>query len=77
MTEANEQRATIGKVYDRLGEMATALAVIEAKLTERNQVTLDHEGRIRSLEKRSWSFAGLAGLIGAALSQLVSAFINR
>jgi len=44
---------------------AVILARIEAKLDRALDDVRDHEGRIRSLESRSWVLAGMAAATGA------------
>jgi hypothetical protein len=67
VTEADDL-PSIGKVYDAISEVRTDVAVIKSKIGD----LPDHEQRIRSLERRSWSLAGFATIAGAALSQFVT-----
>jgi hypothetical protein len=41
------------------------LARIETKLDRMLDDVHDHEGRIRSLERAKWAFAGVAAFVGA------------
>ena len=66
------ERPSIGKVYDAINDLKVDVAVIMASLPD----IKDHESRIRAIEKRQWSFAGLATLSGAALAQIVERLIN-
>lgn len=61
------ERPSLGKVYDAISDVRTDLAVIKATLSD----IADHETRIRAIEKRQWSFAGIAAVAGAALSGIV------
>lgn len=56
---------TLREVYDIVQELKFDLAHIP-------RIADDHEKRIRSLEKLTWSLSGVATLLGAALSQLVT-----
>ena len=66
MTE-HLDRPSIGKVYDAINDVRIDVAVIKESLPD----IADHESRLRSLEKRVWSFAGLATLAGATLSAVI------
>ena len=52
------------------------LARIETKLDRVVQDKADHETRIRTLEQRSWSLAGIASIIGGSLTALVGWFLR-
>lgn len=52
--------------------MRTDVAVIKEKVND----LPDHEARIRILERRSWSLAGLATIAGAVLAQIADRFLN-
>lgn len=55
---------TLREVYDVVLALKTELASVP-------NITQDHEVRIRDLERKVWSYAGLATIFGAALSQIV------
>lgn len=65
---------TLGKVYDLLIEVRDDVnALKNAGIPDDIR---DHEARIRSLERWVWGAAGIAGLLGVILSQLVDRFLN-
>lgn len=52
------------------------LARIEVKLDIWHQTHMDHEGRIRSLERRMWLAMGAAAVGGGTLAQLLGPLIH-
>lgn len=58
-------------------EVVDRLARIEGLMTEVREDKKDHETRIRSLERRSWSFAGLAGLFGSGITTFINHLFGR
>lgn len=56
---------TLREVYDIVQELKFELAHIP-------RIADDHEKRIRNLERLIWSLSGLATLLGAGLSQLIT-----
>ena len=65
MTDEPTARITLREVYD-------AVQSLKAELSQLPKIAEDHEDRIRDLERKVWSFAGLATILGAALSQFVA-----
>ena len=65
MADEPTARITLREVYD-------AVQSLKAELTQLPKIAEDHEDRLRDLERKVWSFAGLATLLGAALAQLVT-----
>lgn len=65
MPEEPTARITLREVYD-------AVQSLKAELSQLPKIAEDHEDRIRELERRVWSFAGLATILGAGLAQLVT-----
>lgn len=57
---------TLREVYDAVIELKYELAHTPKQVD-------DHEKRIRSLERLTWSLSGVATLLGAGLSQLITA----
>jgi hypothetical protein len=57
---------TLREVYDIVQELKFELAHIP-------RIADDHEKRIRNLERLTWSLSGVATLLGAGLSQLITA----
>lgn len=68
----DHERPSLGKVYDAIAAVQTDVAVIKATLPD----IADHEARLRQIEKRQWSFAGLATIGGAALSLIVERILQ-
>lgn len=64
--EQSTTKITLREVYDAVIELKYELAHTPKQVD-------DHEKRIRSLERLTWSLSGLATLLGAALSQLINA----
>lgn len=56
---------TLREVYDIVQELKFELAHIP-------RIADDHEKRIRNLERLIWSLSGIATLLGAGLSQLIT-----
>ncbi len=56
---------TLREVYDIVQELKFELAHIP-------RIADDHEKRIRNLERLIWSLSGVATLLGAGLSQLIT-----
>jgi hypothetical protein len=56
---------TLREVYD-------VVVQLKEELNGVPRITADHEERIRDLERKVWSFSGLAAIAGAALAQLIS-----
>ena len=67
----NEQTTEI-----TLREVYNAVIELKYELAHTPKQVDDHEKRIRSLERLIWSLSGIASLLGAALSQLISALVN-
>jgi hypothetical protein len=60
---------TLREVYD-------VVVQLKEELNGVPRITADHEDRIRDLERKVWSFSGIAAIIGAALSQLITALMK-
>ena len=56
---------TLREVYD-------VVVQLKEELNGVPRITADHEERIRDLERKVWSFAGIAAVAGAGLAQLIS-----
>ena len=54
------------RIFDKLDEIGTDLAVVKSKLPTITDQALDHEKRLRSLEARLWYAVGAVGLIVVA-----------
>lgn len=56
---------TLREVYD-------AVVSLKEELNGVPTITADHETRIRDLERKVWSYSGIAAIAGAALAQIVT-----
>lgn len=56
---------TLREVYD-------VVVQLKEELNGVPRITADHEERIRDLERKVWSFSGIAAVAGAGLAQLIS-----
>ena len=56
---------TLREVYD-------VVVQLKEELNGVPKITADHEERIRDLERKVWSFSGIAAVAGAGLAQLIS-----
>lgn len=56
---------TLREVYD-------VVVGLKVELDGIPKIAADHENRIRDLERKVWSYSGLAAIVGAALAQIVS-----
>jgi hypothetical protein len=61
---------TLREVYDAVVELKQELNAVP-------RMVIDHEERIRDLERKIWGFSGLAAIIGAALAQVVAFMIRQ
>lgn len=58
-------RITVREVYD-------AVMSLRNELQHTPRMVDDHEQRLRDLEKRVWSAAGIATVLGVVISQIIS-----
>lgn len=65
-----------GRIFEKLDEIGTDLAVVKSKMPDMNAHLNDHEKRIRSLESRLWYAMGAIGLL-AFVVPLVTDWLNR
>ena len=63
----DQERPSIGKVLDAVYAIKTDVEVLKSDVRD----LIDHEHRLRALEKRTWTLAGIATLGGAALGQII------
>jgi hypothetical protein len=66
-SDVENERPSIGKVLDVVHTIRTDVEVLKSDVRD----LIDHEHRLRALEKRTWTLAGIATLGGAALGQIV------
>jgi hypothetical protein len=62
-------RVTLGAIYNQL-------LVMDKKLDPIPQQVIDHEIRIRAIEKYLWIWIGSAGAVGAGAGQIINTLIN-
>lgn len=74
MTASTE--ITLREVYDVLVEVREDVTSMKVTMSDVRGDIADHEARIRALEKRVWSIAGIATVAGAALSQVVGSLFS-
>lgn len=65
MNEDTVAVITLREVYD-------AVVGLKEELSGVPRITADHEERIRDLERKVWSFSGIAAILGALLGQIIS-----
>jgi hypothetical protein len=65
MTEPTTVRITLREIYDAVVELKSIVSNHPDKID-------DHEKRIRNLEMRVWSFAGVASFVSVIASYLIS-----
>jgi hypothetical protein len=65
MTEPTTVRITLREIYDAVVELKQIVSNHPDKIE-------DHEKRIRNLEMRVWSFAGVASFVSVIASYLIS-----
>ena len=56
---------TLREVYD-------AVVGLKVELDGIPKIAADHENRIRDLERKVWSYSGLAAIAGAVIAQVIS-----
>jgi hypothetical protein len=65
MTEPTSVKITLREIYDAVVELKQIVSNHPDKIE-------DHEKRIRNLEMRVWSFAGVASFVSVIASYLIS-----
>lgn len=60
---------TLREVYD-------AVVGLKVDLDGIPKIAADHEQRLRDLERKVWSFSGLAAIAGAALAQIITLILK-
>jgi len=63
-------------IYNLLLEVRDDVRDVKKDLTELKNDSVDHEGRIRSLEKKVWGAAGIGVAGGAALAEVMTRFFG-
>jgi hypothetical protein len=62
-------RVTLGTIYDKLLHLEAVIAPLPGHV-------LDHEVRIRAIEKYLWILIGASGVLGAGAGQLINFLLN-
>jgi len=65
------------RIVDDMSIIKTDIAVIKKDVTIQSDLVLDHEARIRELEKARWKSAWLTGLLSAVLTSSIVALVIR
>lgn len=65
------------KIVNDMAEIKTDLAVIKRDVSSHADLVIDHEARIRELEKARWKSAWLTGLLSAVITSALVALILR
>lgn len=65
------------KIVNDMAEIKTDLAVIKRDVSSHADMVIDHEARIRELEKARWKSAWLTGLLSAVVTSALVALILR
>ncbi|MER7077920.1 hypothetical protein SAMN02982929_07237 [Saccharopolyspora kobensis] len=68
--EDYEAAITLRDVHEDIRAMRTELTTVITQLSTATANQLDHETRIRALERRVWTAAGVAAAIAAVIPQL-------
>jgi hypothetical protein len=61
----NQAVITLREVYD-------VVVGLKVELDGIPKIAADHENRIRDLERKVWSYSGLAAIAGAVIAQVIS-----
>lgn len=69
MADRDEAIITLREVYDLVLELKTEMAPTPRAL-------IDHEDRIRDLERKVWSFSGISAVLAVGISQLIQLLIK-
>lgn len=65
------------KIVSDMAEIKTDIAVIKRDVINTNDLVIDHEARIRELEKARWKSAWLTGVLSAVVTSSLVALILR
>lgn len=65
------------KIVNDMAEIKTDLAVIKRDVSSHADMVIDHEARIRELEKARWKSAWLTGVLSAVVTSALVALILR
>ena len=62
-------KVTLGKIYDKLLEVDKKVDPIPAAI-------VDHETRLRALERQMWKWMGASAVVATIVSALIAAFVH-
>jgi hypothetical protein len=65
------------RIVDDMSIIKTDIAVIKKDVTIQSDLVIDHEARIRDLEKARWQSAWLTGVLSAVITSSAVALIVR
>lgn len=65
------------RIVNDMAEIKTDLAVIKRDVSSHADLVIDHEARIRELEKARWKSAWLTGLLSAVVTSALVALILK
>jgi hypothetical protein len=65
------------RIVDDMSIIKTDIAVIKKDVTIQSDLVIDHETRIRELEKARWQSAWLTGVLSAVITSAIVALIIR
>lgn len=68
--EEYEAVITLRDVHEDIRAMRTELTTVITQLSATTATQLDHESRLRALERRVWTAAGVAAAVAAVIPQL-------
>lgn len=65
------------KIVSDMAEIKTDLAVIKRDVSSHADLVIDHEARIRELEKARWKSAWVTGVLSAVITSVFVGLIIR
>lgn len=65
------------KLVTDMAEIKTDIAVIKRDVVNTNDLVIDHEARIRELEKARWQSAWITGVLSAVITSTLVGFLIR
>lgn len=65
------------KIVNDMAEIKTDLAVIKRDVSSHADMVIDHEARIRELEKARWKSAWVTGVLSAVITSAIVGFLIK